>query len=218
MYNSAVIRFSKGNDCGYNSEEFQNLPQEIQQYIKKPTVPMYEFAGLIPTYPLPGFDPTKTYNAVMAFGMCPQSRGTVTLKSANPIDPPVSNPNFLSHPIDRVALVDGLRNVYKWLYDPVMSPEIIGALALPDSDSDEDLANYISRYGVSTWHMSSTAMMGKSEDPSAVLTTDFKVESFESLRVADLSVVPFLPNAHTVSIGYFVGESAAEKIIEENEL
>ena len=218
LYNSAVIGFAKGGESVYESAAFKALPQETQRYIKKPTVPTYEFAGLVPSYPLPGFDPSRTYTAVMAFGMCPQSRGTVTLKSADPNDPPVSDPKFFSHPFDRVTLVDGLRKVYKWLRDPIMSPEVISDLAVPASDSDDDLADYITKYGFSTWHMSCTAMMGKVEDPSAVVTTDFKVKGFEGLRVADLSVTPFLPNAHTVSIGYFIGESAAERICQEYQL
>jgi choline dehydrogenase-like flavoprotein len=218
MYNSAVVGFAKGSDSVYESQAFKDLSKDIQDYIKKPTVPTYEFAGVIPVSPLPGYDPTKTYNAVMTFGMVPQSRGTVTLKSADPADPPVSDPNFFSHPFDQVALIDGLRRVYKWLHNPTMSPDVVASFAAPKSDSDEDLAEYIRNYGISTWHMSCTAMMGKSDDASAVLTTDFRVKGLEGLRVADLSVTPLLPNAHTVSIGYLIGESAAERIIQEYQL
>lgn len=218
MYNSALVGFAKGSKSVYESQAFRDLPKDVQDYIKKPTVPTFESASLIPTFPLPGFDPNKTYNTEIAFGMVPQSRGTVTLKSADPADPPVSDPKFFSHPFDQVALIDAVRRVYKWLRNPAYSPDIVGPFNVPKSDSDEDIAEYIRNYGSSTYHMSCTAMMGKPDDASAVVTTDFRVKGLEGLRVADLSITPFLPNAHTVSIAYLIGETAAEKITQEYEL
>lgn len=215
IYNSAAVGFAKGSDSIYESQEFKDLPKDIQAYYKQPTVPSYEFVGLAPTAPLPGFDPTKTYQTVMTFGMTPMSRGSITLRSANPADPPISDPNFLMHPWDRLVMLDAIKQTYKWLHHPLVSASITGALALPKSTSDEDLLEYIQNWGSSTWHMCSTAMMGKADSSTAVVTSDFKVKGFENLRIADLSVIPFVPNAHTVSTGYLIGETAAEKLIAE---
>lgn len=66
--------------------------------------------------------------------------------------------------------------------------------------------------------MSCTAKMGRADDASAVLTTDFKVKGLDGLRVADLSVTPLVPNAHTVSIGYLIGETAAETLTRDYNL
>jgi choline dehydrogenase-like flavoprotein len=218
MYNSCAIGFAKGSSSLYQSKEFKDLPEDIQAYIKKPTVPTYEVISVIPTAPVPGVEPGKTYQAVSTFGMVPQSRGTVTLQSADPADPPVSDPNFFSHPFDRKALIDGVRQSYKWLHNPRASPTIIKPIAIPKSLSDEDIADFIANYGVSTWHMSCSAKMGKPNDPTAVLTTDFKVKGFAGLRVVDLSAIPFVPNAHTVSTAYLVGETGAEFLSEEHSL
>lgn len=57
--------------------------------------------------------------------------------------------------------------------------------------------------------------MGKKEDKSACVDTDFRVRGVHNLRVVDLSVLPLLPNNHTQSTAYLVGETAAEKIIKE---
>jgi choline dehydrogenase-like flavoprotein len=65
MHNSAAVGFAKGSDSIYESQEFRDLPEDIQAYIKQPTVPSYEFAGVVPNAPLPGFDPAKTYQTVM---------------------------------------------------------------------------------------------------------------------------------------------------------
>lgn len=215
MYNSAAVGFDKGSDEVYASQEFKDLPKDVQEYLHKPTVPSYEFAGLIPTVPHPGFDPSKTYQSVMVFGMVPQSRGSVTLKSKDPSEAPICDPNFLSHPWDRRSLIDGVKKSYAWLTSPEVAPKIIGALAAPKTTSDEDVLEFIKNYGVSTWHMCSTAIMGKADDKAAVVTPDLKVKGLENLRIADLSVTPFVPNAHTVSTGYLIGEAAAELLIGE---
>lgn len=57
--------------------------------------------------------------------------------------------------------------------------------------------------------------MGKKDDKDAVVDTDFRVRGLQNLRVVDLSVIPLLPNNHTQSTAYLVGETAAEKLIAE---
>lgn len=57
--------------------------------------------------------------------------------------------------------------------------------------------------------------MGKDDDEEACVRSDFKVRGLQSLRVVDLSVLPFLLNCHPVSVAYLVGEIAAEKIASE---
>lgn len=54
--------------------------------------------------------------------------------------------------------------------------------------------------------------MGRSENQNACVDSDLKVRGLQSLRVVDLSVLPFLLNCHPVSVAYLVGEIAAEKI------
>lgn len=57
--------------------------------------------------------------------------------------------------------------------------------------------------------------MGKKDDKGAVVDTDFRVRGVKNLMIVDLSVLPLLPNNHTQSTAYLVGETAAEKIIAE---
>jgi len=68
--------------------------------------------------------------------MNPQSRGTVTLRSSNPADPPIIDPKFLTNPFDRRVIIEGVRKTMKMLSAPVFAAttlEIIG----PENDSDE---------------------------------------------------------------------------------
>jgi choline dehydrogenase-like flavoprotein len=79
--------------------------------------------------------------------------------------------------------------------------------------------------------MCSTIRMGKQGDETSCVDTRFRVNGVENLRVVDLSILPLLPkytfsctsggqadsrnSNHTQSTAYLVGETAAEKLIEE---
>jgi hypothetical protein len=74
-----------------------------------------------------------------------QSLGSVTLKSADPNDPPIIDLNVLDHPYDRRVLIEALRESYRFLQSGIFPVDKI--LDGPKSDSDEDLLvwywNYI---------------------------------------------------------------------------
>lgn len=63
--------------------------------------------------------------------------------------------------------------------------------------------------------MSCTAAMGRSVEGRAVVDSKFSVFGVEGLRVVDLSVCPFVVNAHTQSVAYVVGEIGAEVLAGE---
>jgi choline dehydrogenase-like flavoprotein len=62
--------------------------------------------------------------------------------------------------------------------------------------------------------MSCTASMGQSA-ADAVVDNRFKVFGVDGLRVVDLSVCPFVINAHTQSTAYVLGEIGAEVLAGE---
>ena len=57
--------------------------------------------------------------------------------------------------------------------------------------------------------------MGRKGDAEAGTDRNFHVVGMEGLRVVDMSVAPFLPNCHVMSVAYLLGEIAAEKMIGE---
>jgi choline dehydrogenase-like flavoprotein len=65
--------------------------------------------------------------------------------------------------------------------------------------------------------MSCTATMGKDEK-KAVVNSKFKVFGVSGLSIVDLSVCPFVINAHTQSTAYILGEIGAEALADEYEL
>ena len=68
-----------------------------------------------------------------------QSRGEVTLQSADPSDPPVMNPNLLSHSFDRRVAIEGTRQALEIMESPAFARDTIGVVDSPKSKSDEDI-------------------------------------------------------------------------------
>jgi choline dehydrogenase-like flavoprotein len=62
-------------------------------------------------------------------------------------------------------------------------------------------------------HMCGTAKMGPESDEMSVVDTSFRVHGLKGLRVADMSVTPFAPNAHTMAPAYQIGEMCAERLV-----
>lgn len=68
--------------------------------------------------------------------MNPQSRGTVTLQSKDPLVAPVIDPSFLSHPFDRRVLIQGMRETRRLLSSPVYAAKTLKTY-FPADDTDE---------------------------------------------------------------------------------
>jgi choline dehydrogenase-like flavoprotein len=148
--------------------------------------------------------------------MNPQSRGTVTLQSSNPTTPPLIDPKFLTHSFDRRVLIEGLRETMRLQRAPIYASRTLKTLG-PINDSDDAIWEHVKKTLQSSWHMSCTATMGTNAK-DAVVDSTFKVFGLEGLRVVDLSVCPFVVNAHTQSTAYVMGEIGAEVLAEEHGL
>jgi choline dehydrogenase-like flavoprotein len=68
----------------------------------------------------------------------------------------------------------------------------------------------------STWHMTGTCKAGKDEkEDNVVVDSNGRVFGVENLRIADMSVVPFVPNNHTQTTAYLVGLMLGDKLVDE---
>lgn len=212
-FNSIGLGYFKNDDL-FETEEFKALPIELQDHIRKPTVPMWEICTLVPI-PNPMANPKHTYLTLLGFPQNPQSKGTIKLASADFADPPLADPNFLAHPFDVRNAIASVRKVLEFAESPAVKKDIVEVLSAPASKSDEDCLAFARERSGTTWHPSCTVKMGKKTDPEACVDNNFKVFGTEKLRVADLSVLPFLPQCHPQSIAYLIGETAAEKLAAE---
>lgn len=203
-----------------SSAEFQALPEQQKQFLLQTTVPHYEVLTHFPIHWfIPGFaKEALNYSCLLVFLFNSQVNGEAVLQSSDPNTPLKFDPKFLSHPFDRRAAIESLRDSLRIAQYDGYTKDNVQQLAGPKSDSDEDLLEYWRENISSSWHMTGTVKMGKPGDAEAVVDKDFRFMGIENLRVADMSVVPVLSNCHVQAVAYVTGATAADKLIKEYEL
>lgn len=146
----------------------------------------------------------------------PRSRGVVTLASADPFDPPLIDPRYLTDPggTDRETLRFGLG-----VCEDLVATEAIGGVSrrrfIRPENSDgmtraerDELA--IAEYAHTLYHPVGTARMGT--DAGSVVDEHLRVRGVERLRVADASIMPTIIHGHTNAASIVIGERAADLI------
>lgn len=141
----------------------------------------------------------------------PQSRGRIDLRSADPADPPLIQPDYLRRDADREAMIAGVRMVRAVIGQPAFAPwrgrELAPGAAVR---SDAALAAWLRASAMTTFHPVGTCRMGT--DPMAVVDARLAVHGIAGLRVADASIMPLIPGGNTHAPTVMVGEKAAEFI------
>lgn len=147
----------------------------------------------------------------------PHSRGTVTLKSPDPLANPVVDCNYLSSPLDLLVLSEGVRYGNEIITQGAATKDIIKGSWPPElthhqHTSREDWVPYVKKEATTCYHAAGTCRMGKEGDEGAVLDAELRVRGVKGLRVADCSVMPRLHGGHTQMPAYGIGEKAADLI------
>jgi len=146
----------------------------------------------------------------------PQSRGTVSLRSSDPLKPPIIKPNYLSHEDDVKDLLDGVK-VLRKLAKTDSFRAVIGEEFRPgpDCQTDEEMIEHIKDTVWTVFHPSSTCRMGP--DPKIdVVDSQLKVYGIEALRVADASIFPQLICGNINAATIMVGEKASDLILNDH--
>jgi choline dehydrogenase len=142
------------------------------------------------------------------------SRGSVTLRSADPDAPPVIRFNYMSHEQDWHDFRRVLRLTREIFAQPAMAAhvrhEIQPGAAVAD---DAGLDDFIREHAESAYHPCGTARMGAADDPMAVVDPEARVIGVEGLRVADSSIFPRVTNGNTNAPSILVGEKVADHIL-----
>ncbi|MBV8889801.1 MAG: GMC family oxidoreductase N-terminal domain-containing protein [Alphaproteobacteria bacterium] len=144
----------------------------------------------------------------------PDGRGTVRIKSADPLTPPAIQFNFLKSNSDFEALIYGSRLCRKIAAQPALKPFILEEV-IPGTEveTDDQLVEEIRVRGVSNLHPVGTCRMGREVD--AVVDPRLRVYGIEALRVADASIMPVVPGGNTNAPSIMIGEKCAAMVLQD---
>ena len=114
----------------------------------------------------------------------PQSRGSITLASADPMAAPLIDPNFLDHPDDVQRMVRGFRLMRHLFSQPALAR--LGGHEHPRSagaTTDAEIEQFIRAHGDTIYHPVGTCRMG----PGAmdVVGADLRIHGLDGIRVVD---------------------------------
>ncbi len=162
-----------------------------------------------PPHPFPAFTSSVC-------NLRPESRGFVRIQSANPLQHPVIQPNYLSTEQDRRVAVASLR----------LARRISAADALakyhpqefmpgPAYQSDDALIDAAGNVGTTIFHPVGTCKMGPASDTQAVVDARLRVHGVAQLRVVDASIMPTITSGNTNSPTVMIAERASEMIRED---
>lgn len=159
--------------------------------------------------------PVSGFLGCRVIGLHPESRGTVTLSSADPRDKAVIHHNYLAEPNDLATLREGVKRA-RDLYATSPLNELTQDEIFPGKDvcDDAGIDAYIHETGAMIYHPTSTCRMGT--DPDAVVDGQLRVNGVENLRVVDASVMPFVPGGHTNAPTIMIAEKAADMILDRD--
>jgi len=144
----------------------------------------------------------------------PESRGSVSIISNRPEDPPNIVFNYISTEQDK----------RDWRACIRLSREILAQEAMQEFDngeiqpgesitSDEAIDTWVRGNVESAYHPSCTCKMGADDDAMAVLDNECRVRGIQSLRVVDSSIFPSITNGNLNAPTLMVAEKVADLIL-----
>ncbi|AJY45282.1 GMC family oxidoreductase [Martelella endophytica] len=147
----------------------------------------------------------------------PRSRGSVRLKSANPADAPLIDPNYWADLHDREMSIRGLKLAQEIMHQEALQPFIKREmLPGPEVKTDDDYFAYACRHAKTDHHPAGTCRMGSND--RAVVDPELKFNGIQNLRIVDASIMPTLISSNTNAAAIMIGEKAADMIGREHGL
>ncbi|OAP46195.1 choline dehydrogenase [Sinorhizobium americanum] len=145
--------------------------------------------------------------------MRPESRGSVRLRSSDPRDAPLIDPNYLATERDRLDTLQGLKLGREILAQPAFTPFRKREDAPGEQcRTNAQLKAFIRQDVSSSFHPCGTARMGRPDDPRSVVDLELRLIGAEALRVIDASVIPSIPSANINATTFMIAEKASDLI------
>jgi choline dehydrogenase len=142
----------------------------------------------------------------------PRSRGSVTLRSADPTVSPAIDPAFLQDPYDWKASLEGFRWGREMLATRAYAP-YVKKEHMPGAEvkTDAEIREYVKQWAKTDYHPVGSCKMG--DDDMAVVDQQLRVHGIAGLRVVDASIMPTLISGNTQATSIMIGEKGAHHIL-----
>ncbi|KZT60496.1 GMC oxidoreductase [Calocera cornea HHB12733] len=169
--------------------------------------------------------------SILPYVLQPASRGSLTLKSKDPFEYPIIDPNYFSVPDDLQCMIRGVRVALRVARTSPLAELFDFHAPLPDPNactseeeqvyamgdcreedlSDGDIEKWVKRNVETVYHPVCTARIGKTAVDS-VVDTELRVHGVDRLRVCDASVFPRIISGHPTAPIIAISEKGAEII------
>eukprot|EP00057_Strongylocentrotus_purpuratus_P033716 XP_792493.1 PREDICTED: choline dehydrogenase, mitochondrial-like [Strongylocentrotus purpuratus] len=147
------------------------------------------------------------------------SRGYMKLRSKDPREHPILDPNYLATEDDRWGLREGIkltREIFaQSAFDPFRAEELQPG---PSVNTDAEIDAFVRAKGDTAYHPSCTCKMGSEEDPMAVVDSTTRVFGLENLRVVDASIMPSIVSGNLNAPTIMIAEKAADILLDNKPL
>lgn len=150
----------------------------------------------------------------------PKSRGTLRLRSSDPFDYPVLDPQYLTDKKDIEDFIGGIRLWERFLQTKTMKElgADINGMKMSFCSQHKFRSNdywecFVRHLATTVYHHSCTCKMGADDDTTAVVDPKLKVKGITGLRVVDASVFPSVTSGNTNAPTIMVAEKAADMIL-----
>ncbi|KAH9988154.1 alcohol oxidase [Russula vinacea] len=204
-----------GGDCPPGLRKQYKLQlEQIKARIPSHEIALFQFHGswLVP-------DPKKKYATFWSILNHPFSRGSIHIKSSNPLEPPVIDPHYFEEEYGkvfshlrsfaesvkftrRIAQQEPFKRIFKGMYLVFPGPSV---------QTDEEIIGFLKEYILSAAHTAGSCSMLPRED-GGVVDNKLKVYGTTNIRVMDISIIPLHIAAHPQSTAYAIGELGVDII------
>ncbi|KAJ6495446.1 aryl-alcohol oxidase precursor [Mycena sanguinolenta] len=155
--------------------------------------------------------PSGFYLSLPATLLTPSSRGTIQLTSNDPFDPPLIDTASLTTPFDIFGLREAVKMTHRFLSAAAWKGYLLQPLsALKLNASDTEIETYLRQNAAPNGHLIGTASMAPVGASWGVVDPDLRVKGVKGLRIADASVLPYVPTGNTMSTTYMIAERGSD--------